>query len=166
MTTRKLASFLAVIVQELSADDWTVWRSVRLAALADAPDAFGSTLADWSEADEGRWRARLDDVPFNVVAIVDQRAVGQASGTHRDESHAIELISMWVAPTHRGAAVADALLGAVIDHARLVGARAVKLSVRAVNERAKRLYARWGFEETDEPSDEPSFEVMRLGLGG
>ena len=57
----------------LTPDDWRTWRRLRLAALAEAPYAFGSRLADWQgDGDrEERWRARLG-IPgsFNVVAVL------------------------------------------------------------------------------------------------
>src|SRR6476660_4862023 len=38
------------------ADEWEALREIRLAALADSPDAFGSTLVEERDADEVRWR--------------------------------------------------------------------------------------------------------------
>jgi len=59
-----------ITAQQLCEDDWALWRTLRQAALAEAPGAFGSTLAEWTGAGdtEARWRARLVTVPFNVVA--------------------------------------------------------------------------------------------------
>ena len=62
--------------RQLSADDWEIWRDLRLRALADAPYAFGSTLAEWHDADESRWRKRFADVPYNAIALDDGRPVG------------------------------------------------------------------------------------------
>ena len=68
----------------LGSDDWRLWKEGRLRALADAPEAFGASFAQWEAADEDRWRQRLTEVPFNVVAIEDGIVVGQASGTALD----------------------------------------------------------------------------------
>ena len=35
---------------------WAVWREMRLQALEEAPDAFGSAISDWVDAPEDRWR--------------------------------------------------------------------------------------------------------------
>src|SRR6476469_5237758 len=81
-------------VRAMAPDDWRLWRDLRLSALADAPEAFGSSLADWETADERRWRRRLEDVPFNVIALTGDVPVGQASGTTASEDRRVELISM------------------------------------------------------------------------
>ena len=39
-------------VRVLTPASWQIWRELRLAALAGAPDAFGSRLADWQDAGE------------------------------------------------------------------------------------------------------------------
>lgn len=48
-----------VTIREINHDDWPVWRSVRLQALTESPAAFGSTLADWTNAADHRWRDRI-----------------------------------------------------------------------------------------------------------
>lgn len=151
-------------LRALSPDDWELWRDIRLRALADSPESFGATLAEWHSAHQDRWRHRLTAVPFNVVAVVCDEAVGQASGTQFDGQRCVELISMWVAPPARGTGVADALVSAVRDYAERAGASALKLSVRRCNGRAIGMYQRVGFVLADEPGDEPAKIAMRCAL--
>ena len=151
-------------LRRITAADWELWRAVRLRALAEAPYAFGSTLAHWQGSDlEARWRSRLDDVALNVVALtVDGSAVGQVSGTAADGDGRVELISMWVAPEARGTGAGEALVGEVLRWAAgEEGAPAVVLSVKEGNERAIALYRRLGFEQTDEAADEGELRMVR-----
>ena len=141
-----------VALHVLTADDWRAWREVRLQALAEAPDAFGSTLAEWQGAGdtEQRWRKRLGDVPFNVLAYIEDQPAGMVSVTALDEAGTAELISMWVAPFARGRGVGDALIEAVVVWAKRKGAHRVALDVVASNQRATALYRRNGFAFVDE----------------
>jgi len=149
-------------LQVLSPDDWQVWRRLRLAALAEAPYAFGSRLADWQgEGDRPeRWRDRLE-LPgsYNVVALLDDQPVGMASGVPADEPGVVELISMWVGPAARGRGAGDRLIQAVEQWARLGQAKVLRLSVVQGNEAAERLYQRCGFVGTGVPG-----EVMPDGV--
>jgi ribosomal protein S18 acetylase RimI-like enzyme len=143
-----------VEIRELSADDWPVWRALRLAALAEAPYAFGSRLADWQgEGDrEERWRQRLG-VPgsYHVVALLDGRPVGMAGGIPTADGDVAELISMWVAPDARGRGVGDRLVAAVERWACRDGATRLRLSVAEGNDAAWALYERCGFQPAGEP---------------
>jgi ribosomal protein S18 acetylase RimI-like enzyme len=138
----------------LTPDDWTIWRDLRLAALVDAPLAFGSQLSDWQGASEERWRARLE-IPgsYNIVAALADRRVGMASGMPVPEQGIVELTSMWVSPAARGRGVGDHLMSAVELWARTSGARVLKLGVLPGNNYASALYRRHGFTHTGEFGD-------------
>jgi GNAT superfamily N-acetyltransferase len=139
-------------VQAIGPDDWKLWRELRLAALSEAPYAFGSQLADWADAPEERWRERLS-VPgaYQVIASIDGTPAGMAGGFPGDA--AAELVSMWVAPAGRGKGVGNALMAAIEDWARSLGATALKLSVVDGNDPAHNLYLRHGYVDTDELGD-------------
>jgi ribosomal protein S18 acetylase RimI-like enzyme len=137
----------------LTPDDWPIWRELRLAALADAPYAFGSRLADWQgDGDrEERWRGRLGIAgSYNLVALLDGEPRGMASGVPAPDKGVVELISMWVSPAARGRGVGDELIRAVVGWARDLGATSVRLGVVEGNEPATALYRRHGFHYTGE----------------
>lgn len=155
-----------IIVERLDPDGWRTWREVRLAALADAPQAFGSTLAEWTgDGDrEERWRQRLSSVPLNLVAFADDRPIAQASATAVDVDGRVELISMWVAPNWRGLGVSVALIETIVDWATEQGAAGVVLSVKKANDHAIRRYEQLQFERTAEPASEDDEVVMARTL--
>lgn len=142
-------------LRRLTVGDWPLWRELRLAALAEAPYAFSSRLADWQgEGDtEQRWRARLE-IPgaVNFVAVLDGRPAGMASGVPAGDRSA-ELISMWVSPAARGRGVGDQLVAAVEQWARQVGASVLRLAGAPGNQNAAALYLRNGFRYTGERGD-------------
>jgi ribosomal protein S18 acetylase RimI-like enzyme len=157
---------VVVELRRLTSGDWQLWRDVRLQALEDAPEAFSSLLSDWQrDGDvEVRWRKRLDDVPFNVLAFVAGRPVGQVSGTAVDGRRSVELISLWVAPDARGAGVGTGLIEAVAEWARSAGAECVSLGVRLENSPAIALYERTGFIDHGLSPEAPDERLMRRWL--
>jgi len=134
-----------IMLRELNDDDWALWRALRQAALTESPDAFGSTIAEWTGAGdlETRWRDRLVSVPCNVIAELDGVPSGMASATTPQDGE-VQLISMWVAPEARGHGVGDALIEALIRWANQAGADKIALDVRIANDRAIALYRRNG----------------------
>jgi len=156
----------SVILEVLSPDDWAQWRELRLEALSEAPDAFGSTLAEWTGAGdtEERWRRRLSAVPLNLVALLDGEPVDMTSATSPSGGE-VELISMWVAPSARGRSVGAALIDEVVRWAAAQGVSTVAVDVRQGNVRALRLYERSGFVDVgpspNAGADEPERRMLR-----
>jgi ribosomal protein S18 acetylase RimI-like enzyme len=61
-----------VSVREVVADDWELLRDVRLAALREAPHAFGSTYAREAPFTEEQWRGRISQRAVTFFAFVTE----------------------------------------------------------------------------------------------
>jgi GNAT superfamily N-acetyltransferase len=155
-------------VTRLSEDAWPVWRAVRLAALAEAPGSFGSTLEQEQALGDEEWRAMMRHGAVFVAATAGA-AVGVAAGIRRPDPAERGLGAMWVAPPWRGRGVAVRLADAVIDWARQEGAARIGLWAPADNPRACRFYERQGFRPTGKTRPFPghpgrSIAEMRIDL--
>ena len=138
-------------IRRVGPDDWALLRDVRLQALSDAPEAFGSTYAREVDFDETEWRRRAETNGWFLASDADQ-PVGIVAGYRDSEAPAPQrhLVAMWVAPVARGSGVAHRLIDAVVDWARADGASELTLGVADGNERAAALYRRYGFVATDQ----------------
>jgi GNAT superfamily N-acetyltransferase len=132
-------------VRRLRPDDWEEFRRIRLRALAQAPEAFSSTLAQAIRLGEADWRGRLD-ARAQFIAIAGREAVGTAGGIETDGR--AELISMWVDPVARGSGVGSRLVSAVVEWARTRAHSSLWLWVVQGNQAAQRLYEGQGFTLT------------------
>lgn len=162
-------------VQVLGPAAWRLYRALRLAALRDAPDAFGSTLAAEAQRPPALWRARLaaaqaSGLDLPLLARAGRRAAGLLwAKADAAQPRTVHLYQMWVAPGLRGHGIARALLDEAIAWARAVQARQVELGVTLGDTPALRLYAAAGFEAVgpDAPLREGSplrAQTMRLSL--
>jgi ribosomal protein S18 acetylase RimI-like enzyme len=153
-------------VRRLTSDDWAQLRAARLAALAEAPYAFFSTLAQEEQFAEETWRERAGR-GTTFAAWDGDAIVGLATGLDRG-ADGWHLVGMWVSPKLRGSGVADRLVGAVCDAARQSGATSVTLWVTEVNGRARAFYRRLGFVPTGDRQvvrpEEPDHWEERLIL--
>jgi ribosomal protein S18 acetylase RimI-like enzyme len=160
---------MPIAIRQMTADDWSLVRNVRLRALADAPTAFAARLEDERDRPESAWRERLSSVTSGTFLAVDEDvAVGiVAVFLTPDDGSRAHLVSMWVSPERRKARIARALIDAVLRWSRDHGAQSVELWVTVTNEAARRLYLRSGFRETGVrqalPSD-PSIEEVEMRL--
>ena len=163
-----------VAVHRVRPDEWREWRTLRLAALAEAPYAFGSTYARESEHDDEVWQQRTsraaqsDEIALFVAVTDDGEWVACAGGLiDEDAPGSVQVISVWTAPGQRGARLAEETTNAVLEWAKTTAALHVRLWVTEINDAARRLYERLGFTATGRrqplPSD-PSLTEIELVL--
>lgn len=144
----------AYTIRNFTQDEWPAYRAIRLRALGDAPDAFGSTHAAEAALPPEHWAARMtrsttSGIDHALVADICGQMVGLAwAKVDADDTAIVNLFQMWVAPEARGQGVADGLLNEAVRWARARGAGAMQLGVACNNVAALGLYERAGFVET------------------
>ena len=166
-----------MVVRTFCAAEWPVYRDLRLRALDDSPDAFGSTLAEEAGRPDAHWARRVassSDAQTNLLVVAEIRGepVGLAWGRIDTSNPDVAVLyQMWVAPSHRGVGAGKMLLEAVIAWARARDASFLELGVTCGKSPARRLYERADFKPIGEPQPlRPMSQLlaqwMRLPLRG
>ncbi len=146
--------------------DWPALKATRLAALLDAPTAFGASHASAAGFSDADWQQRAISTPQRTffLAFDGEHPIGLAAQVvaGNGECH---LIAMWVAQQYRGLGVAQGLVEAVKQctvgngHARLV------LDVAPENTRAAAFYQKQGFvflPEWEPLESHPHIQVQKM----
>mgnify|MGYP001811712098 CR=1 FL=1 len=135
------------ILQRLTPEDGPRLRAIRLRALADTPDAFGSTLAAEAELSPDAWRESLArEDRMTLMAVLETTDVGMIHGAPWSGRAGVAgLFGMWVAPEARRRGVGAALVDAHVAWAREGGFERVILGVGDWNTGAIAFYRSRGF---------------------
>jgi GNAT superfamily N-acetyltransferase len=138
------------MVQRVLAGQAAQLRALRLRALREDPDAFGSTLMREAGLPEKHWQHWSTDSDAGEHRVVFVAAVpewaGMAGGFLDENRPGTATVgAMWVDPAHRRRGLGTQLLDAVLDWAVSRSAVMIELSVTDENAAAERLYARAGF---------------------
>jgi GNAT superfamily N-acetyltransferase len=142
--------------EQLTQDEGTRLRAIRLRALEDAPDAFGTTLEEASATPAEVWTKQVVSLP-TFVAVEDGRDVAMVRCARDQQSADIGwLLSMWVAPEVRRAHVGAALVDRVVTWARANGISRLVLEVADLNAPAIALYEAKGFMPNGKSGSLPS----------
>jgi ribosomal protein S18 acetylase RimI-like enzyme len=152
-----------VHIRRFTAYEWQVYKDLRLRALADAPDAFGSTLASEQTRPDDDWAARLaggvaSGLQLPLLAEVDGAPAGLTWARIDDNDSSMgHIYQVWVAPEYRRLGAGRMLMQTVIGWAQAKNVRCLELGVTWADSPAVRLYLRNGFQPVSDP------EPIRLG---
>ena len=139
------------MIRRLTPTDASLLRELRLLAISDAPEAFGSTLQETAERSVEMWQhvLRPEGNPF-FICEVENVIGGLIGGLSPSKNSVAQLVSMWVSPQLRGRRVSDEVVEHIITWAVEAGACRITLHCTEGNVFAERLYARHGFIRTGE----------------
>lgn len=137
-------------IRRCGPEDWADLRAIRLEALADTPDAYGSTYDEsvlWSDA---KWKNAATTWLY-YLAERDGRVVGMVSGGLNEAHPGTRwLYGMYVTPSERGSGTAATLVRTIGEWAKSDGVAEIYLCVTTSVLRARAFYAKQGFRETGE----------------
>jgi ribosomal protein S18 acetylase RimI-like enzyme len=140
-------------IRELTEDDIEAYWALRLRALREEPESFGSSYEE-SRARPlagvaGRLRAASAAGDFTLIGVADGALVGMVAFVRAPGAknrHNADIYAMYVAPEARGAGYGRALMRALIARAcALDGVEKLALAVVTTNSSARALYQSLGF---------------------
>lgn len=138
-----------ITVRVLDESEWSVYRDVRLRALAESPDSFTATLADEADRDEQFWRDRMTR-SHRLLAergLIAQGIVSVAPYEH--EPSAAEVYGLYVVPDARGTGVSWRLVEAAAALATQQAYLQLYYWVGTDNGRAVGFAYNFGFRTSD-----------------
>jgi RimJ/RimL family protein N-acetyltransferase len=141
-----------MLVRVLGPTDAAAFRTLRIRALREHPEAFGRTPEEVDSVEVWTERLRVDtgsDLDFVLGAFEADMLVGTA-GCHRDhgakQRHIVYVWGMYVVPDQRGKGLGRRLLLAALERARAwPEVEQVWLDVTTGNIAARALYVSCGF---------------------
>jgi ribosomal protein S18 acetylase RimI-like enzyme len=155
---------LMIALEPITSKNALVFKAVRLHALRDTPNAFGSTYAKESQLTDVDWVKRAvqwsSERSAGFLAMDGGTACGIAAAfLDQEDATRAHLVSMWTAPTHRQRGIGRPLVNEVLDWACLRSARTLQLMVTSTNEPAILFYQRLGFARTGRTEPYPTIQL-------
>ena len=150
-----------IILEPITPEKASLFKEVRLRALQDTPNAFGSTYAKECQRGEAEWIKLAirwnGETGIGFLAMDGGLPCGIAGSVlDQEDGTRAHLLSMWTAPAHRRQGVGARLVDEIITWARQRGVRVLQLMVTSCNEPAILFYERLGFSRTGRTEPYPN----------
>lgn len=135
-------------IRPLQAEQWPLYKAMRITALADAPYAFSSTLAEALERSDAVWASLVkgyttDPNSITCIAYFDDVPCGMAACALLGEE--TEMFAVWVDPKYRRKGIGRGLIIFALRWSKAQGVQKMTVGVYNDNLEAVALYQSAGF---------------------
>jgi ribosomal protein S18 acetylase RimI-like enzyme len=133
-------------IKGLTEEDWKIWKTLRLEALKDTPESFGSSLEEelaWSDSYFKDTLTKNDIFGVFLDDLLVSCACFYTLNSDKTKHRGV-IWGMYTRPEYRGKGIASALIQTIIHHAL---SRVIQLHLTCVttNPAALALYQKYGF---------------------
>ena len=144
------------IIRQFETNEWQAYKDLRLNALKESPEAFGSIFEDAVKYEDIQWKNRIAEASadnnYPMAALVGDEFVGLGWVVIEPPKYDVaHLYQMWVNPRFRKLGLGRALVESGINWAGSRGTRSMMLEVTCGDRPARRLYDSLGFVPTGDP---------------
>jgi ribosomal protein S18 acetylase RimI-like enzyme len=138
-------------IKKLNQDDATLYQKIRLQALIENPEYYGSSYEEESRRPIEFFRDRLNqENVFTFGAFIDQDLIGVITlslETRIKTNHIADIFGMYVDKNHRKMGIGKVLMNVAINKAKSDKIERIRLSVTESNDPAYNMYKKLGFIE-------------------
>ncbi len=135
-------------IKKLSANDWQIFKELRLQMLKEEPQAFARTYDEVSKRTDEEWKENTENEEAGILAVwLDGKLAGM-NGYYYPERSIVEIWGMFIRKEFRGMGLGKKLMGEIEKEIRKDGGvKKIQVSVTSSQTAAFELYKKLGFRE-------------------
>jgi ribosomal protein S18 acetylase RimI-like enzyme len=158
------------VIRRTNATDGALLRDLRIAALTEAPYAFGAKLSDVMAEPLDAFqttasRHASSDISTSFIAFAGDIAIGTVGAfVEQQAPYRAFICALWLHPEKRGSSIASELVGTACSWLRQRSGPEVFAWIADANARTLTFYRRLGFSATSDrqplPSNPDEYEIL------
>ena len=140
-----------IIIKQATIKDWRDYKKIRLDALMNNPESFGSSYREELNKDDKKWKERFKDTNRTVfIAFNHKLPIGVALVSYESAErfkHLAHIYSMYIKKEFRGKGISNLLIKSImLSLKRRKNIKKIKLNVVKQQVPAINLYKKFGFK--------------------
>lgn len=150
---KELSRHNGVEIVRLPITEWQSYKSLRLRALKEDPQAFGSSYEKEIQHPDEKWQSRLADNELLVFAKMNGLVVGMMGAFQTDSdkiSNSATVYGVYVSSEARGKGISGKLIEELLNLLKGNDIATANLTVNKDQQAAVGLYKKYGFWVTGE----------------